>query len=58
MPYSAADNPNNCAFCGTNMKFGTLIAKGSPERFGYEAIINFQYGAHGSRFYSHAHKKC
>ena len=47
---SAADNQNNRAFCGTSMKFGTLIAKGSPERFGYGAIINFQHGAHGSHF--------
>ena len=32
------------------MKFGTLIAKGIPKRFGYGGIMNFQHGAHGSRF--------
>ena len=33
-----------------SMKFGTLIAKGSPKRFGYGAIINFQHGAHDRHF--------
>ena len=32
------------------MKFGTLIAKGIPKRFGCGGILNFQHGAHGSRF--------
>ena len=47
---SAADNQNNHAFCGTSMKFGILIAKGSPKRFGYGAIINFQFGSHFSKW--------
>ena len=41
---------NNRSFCDTSMTFGTVMAKGIPKRCGFGAIVNLQYGAHGSNF--------
>ena len=34
------------------MTFGTVKAKGSPQKTGYQAIVNFQHGGHGGHFNS------
>ena len=48
---SGADNQNHCAFCDRSTKFGTYVVKGILKRFGYGAILNCQYVAHGNHLF-------
>ena len=51
-----SDNQNNCVFCDKSMIFGTFVAKGVPNRFGYGGIQNFQHDSHPAIF-QNGHQK-